>query len=279
MDIEDLSKFQIVLLVILVSFVTSIATGIVTVSLLAAAPTGVTQTINQVVERTIQTIVPTNISTPATTKETTVVVKEDDLITASISASLGKTGRVFSGISTTTPIVGLAAQIGPALFVTDSSIVDKDHLVIVGGTSAVYTVSQQFPEVGIAFLVPKDTNTKLGAPFRIGDVGALKLGATTVALVSVTQERVVIGAVSSRTASTDVVPVKGASAISVRNIDTNINATLVPGTPLVNIFGDLVGIATSVSQASGGNGTFIATSDILTVFSSSHASSTPAKAK
>jgi len=279
MDIEDLSKFQIVLLVILVSFVTSIATGIVTVSLLAAVPTGVTQTINQVVERTIQTIVPTNIATSVTTKETTVVVKEDDLITASISASLGKTGRVFAGVATTTPIVGLAAQIGPALFVTDSSIVDKDHLVIVGGIMAVYTVSQQFPDIGIAFLVPKDPNTKLGAPFRIGDVGAIKLGATTIALVSVTQERVVIGAVSSRTTSTDVVPVKGVSAISVRNIDTNINANLVSGTPLVNIFGDLVGISTSVSQASGGNGSFIAASDLVTLLSSSRASSTPAKLK
>lgn len=276
MDIEELTKFQIVLLVLLVSFVTSIATGIVTVSLLSQAPSGVTQTINQVVERTIQTIVPSDSPAPSNTKETTVVVKEDDLITDSISKSLGKTGRVFDGTSTSTPIVGLAAEIGPALLITDSSIVDKDHLVIIGGVSAVYTVSQRFPEVGIATLVPKDPATTLGAPFRIGDVGAIKLGATTVALVSVTQERVAIGAVSSRTVSTDVVPAKGVAAVPVRDIDTNITATLVPGTPLVNIFGDLVGISTSVSGAEG-TGTFIAASDLFTVLSSSHASSTPAK--
>ncbi|MES2135021.1 MAG: hypothetical protein V4449_02165 [Patescibacteria group bacterium] len=274
MDIEELTKFQIVLLVLLVSFVTSIATGIVTVSLLAQAPPGVTQTINQVVERTIETIVPTNTTNPGTTKETTVVVKEDDLITASISQSLGKTGRVFAGISTTTPIVGLAAQIGPALFITDSSIVEKDHLVVVGATTAVFTVSQRFPEIGIATLVPKTSTTTLGASFKIGDVGALKLGATTVALVSVTQERVAIGAVASRTASTDVIPAKGVAPVSVRNIDTNINTALVSGTPLVNIFGDLVGIQTGVSQLSGG-GTFIAVSDILALLKASQASSTP----
>ncbi|MES2014832.1 MAG: hypothetical protein V4437_03440 [Patescibacteria group bacterium] len=278
MDIEELTKFQIVLLVLLVSFVTSIATGIVTVTLLAQAPPAVTQTINQVVERTIETIVPDS-TKPVSTKETTVVVKEDDLITDSISKSLGRTGRVFSGVATTTSVVGLAAQIGPAMLITDSSIVDKDHLVSIGGVSAVFTVSQRFPDIGIAILIPKDSGTVLGAPFQVGNVSALKLGATTVALVSVTQERVAIGAVASRTNSTDVVPQKGAVPVAVHNIDTNITASLVPGTPLVNIFGDLVGISTSVSELSGGNGTFIATSDILSVLSASHASSTPAKAK
>jgi len=277
MDIEDLTKFQIVLLGILVSFVTSIATGIVTVSLLAEAPPGVTQTINQVVERTIETIVPSDVSTPIKTKETTVVVKEDDLVTDSIAKSLNKTGRVFSGTATTSAIVGLGAQIGPALFITDSSIVEKDHLIVVGGASAVYTVSQRFPDIGIATLVPKEAGATSGESFKIGDVGALKLGATTVALVSVTQERVAIGAVASRTAFVDVIPAKGVAAISVRSIDTNISAALVPGTPLVNIFGDLVGLSTSVSQIAGGTGTFIAASDFLSVLSASHASSTPAK--
>lgn len=277
MDIEDLTKFQIVLLVLLVSFVTSIATGIVTVSLLAEAPPGVTQTINQVVERTIQTIVPSDTPTTVTTKETTVVVKEEDLVTDSISKSLGKTGRVFAGTATTSAIVGLAAQIGPALLATDSSLVDKEHLVIVGGTTAVYTVSQRFPEIGIATLVPKESGTTLGAAFKIGDVGALKLGATTVALVSVTQERVAIGAVASRSVFADVIPAKGVAAVPVRSIETNIGATLVPGTPLVNIFGDLIGISTGVSQLAGGTGTFIAASDFLAVLSASHASSTPAK--
>ena len=87
MDIEHLSKHQIVLLAFLVSFVSSIVTGIVTVTLLGQAPPGVTKTINQIVERTVQTVVPATQGAAATTvTQKTVVVKDDDLIAQSIAA-------------------------------------------------------------------------------------------------------------------------------------------------------------------------------------------------
>lgn len=50
---EELSKSQLVLLVLLVSFVTSIATAVVTVALVDQAPKPLTQTIQRVVERVV----------------------------------------------------------------------------------------------------------------------------------------------------------------------------------------------------------------------------------
>lgn len=60
MDIKDLNKPQLILLVLLVSFVVSIATGVSVVSLMQQEPTTVTQTINKVIQHTIEKItVPT----------------------------------------------------------------------------------------------------------------------------------------------------------------------------------------------------------------------------
>ena len=85
MDIEHLTKMQIVLLTLLVSFVTSIATGIITVTLMNQVPPAVTQTLNRVVERTVERVVPDKSQGASViTKEVTIVVKEDDLITDSI---------------------------------------------------------------------------------------------------------------------------------------------------------------------------------------------------
>ncbi len=50
---EEMSKHQLVLLVLLVSFMTALVTGIVTVTLMDQAPKPITQTIQRVIERSI----------------------------------------------------------------------------------------------------------------------------------------------------------------------------------------------------------------------------------
>lgn len=57
MDIKDLNKSQMVLLLILLSFVVSMATSITTYSLLEKAPEEVRSPITQVVQRTVEKIV------------------------------------------------------------------------------------------------------------------------------------------------------------------------------------------------------------------------------
>src|SRR3989344_4157252 len=50
---NDMTKHQLVLLILLVSFVTALVTGIVAVTLINQAPQPITQTIQRVVEKTI----------------------------------------------------------------------------------------------------------------------------------------------------------------------------------------------------------------------------------
>src|SRR3990167_6260150 len=80
---EDLTKHQLILIVLLVTFVTSIATGIITFTLLSEAPVEVTQTINRVVEKTIERVV-TEPGKPDKVV-TTVVVNEEDRVLEAIS--------------------------------------------------------------------------------------------------------------------------------------------------------------------------------------------------
>src|SRR3989338_1284698 len=79
---ENLTKQQIILLTLLVSFVTYIATGIVTVALMNQAPVGVVQTINRVVERTIETVTSPPKETKTIVKETVIVNPEDQIVSA-----------------------------------------------------------------------------------------------------------------------------------------------------------------------------------------------------
>lgn len=272
MDIEDLSTTQIILLALLVSFVTSIATGIVTVSLLAQAPPAVTNTVNQIVERTVETVLPATDSKPSTTiKETTVVVKEEDLITKSISESFTKTARVYAGTATSSSVVALAALTSFGA-ITDSSAVDSDHLIVAGGTAEVFSVYAEYPEIGIAFLVPKAKESAFKNKFIIGATDSLKLGQTAIGLLSVTNERVQIGGVSSRSPLADIAK-KDKEVVGVRAVDTNITGSLVPGTPLVNIFGDVIGISTYMTPA----GSFVSASDVSLLFVAPVGTSTPAR--
>ncbi len=58
MSLEELTKTQLVLLVLLICFISSIATSIITTGLLAEAPIQTTQTINRIVQNTVEKVVP-----------------------------------------------------------------------------------------------------------------------------------------------------------------------------------------------------------------------------
>lgn len=80
---EHLTKQQILLLGVFVSFVTSIATAVFTVSLMSQSPQGVVKTVNQVVERTIEKVV----TDPGSKPVTVVLDVKEQLVTAVNNAS------------------------------------------------------------------------------------------------------------------------------------------------------------------------------------------------
>ncbi len=127
---EHLTKQQIVLLTLLVSFMTSISTGIVTVSLMDQAPASVTRTINQVIEKTIQQASPQNASVG------TVSINVDDQLAAVTSAIASSTVKIQN--SNTNAVVGLGLIISKkGLIITDKSIIDQNQsysVVMIDGT-------------------------------------------------------------------------------------------------------------------------------------------------
>ena len=117
---EHLTKQQIVLLTLLVSFMTSLSTGIVTVSLMDQVPAGVTRTINQVIERTIQQSAPQNASVD------TVTISVSDQLASATALVASSTVKIKS-ISKAT-VVGLGLVISKnGLIIADKSIIDPNQ--------------------------------------------------------------------------------------------------------------------------------------------------------
>ena len=130
---ENLTKQQLILLALLVSFVTSIATGIVTVALMNQAPVGVVQTINKVVERTIETVTGPTKETQTVVKET-VVVSTDDQIVGAVEKNKNSLIRIYR--TNTDPSSGSNSMVFVGLGViisTDGMIATDNNLISDGG--------------------------------------------------------------------------------------------------------------------------------------------------
>ena len=120
MNIEELSKSQLILLTILVNFVTSVATGIITVSLLDNAPPFVTQTVNRVVEHTIETV--SQVAPAATIQAPAPAPSNQDLVTSAIGADATRAVAIYDGITgTSTPAISVGTYLPNARAVVTAS--------------------------------------------------------------------------------------------------------------------------------------------------------------
>lgn len=276
MDIEKLTKMQIVLLTLLVSFVTSIATGIVTVTLMDQAPPAITQTLNRVVERTVERVVPNESqSASVITKETTVVVKEEDLITDSINKNsksvvkikeIAEDGRagVIAGIGVIVSKDGIVA--------TDQSVLKGSSKYIVETSNGqifkadVVILNESEPSVFLSIDVSEENEKPVFSPANLSNSDLFKLGQTVISLTGENRINVAIGIISGLIEenivikppieSTDIEnsPVGGENpqtlgeekkTITILSaIKTSIDKKdVIAGSPLINIFGEVVGIS------------------------------------
>jgi len=201
---EELTKTQLILLALLVSFITSIATGIVTVTLLDQAPPGVTQTINRVVERTVEKVVPGQAAS-VVTKETTVVVKEENLIADAVlknSKSLARISLPSADGKFGEPLgVGIILS-ADGLVVTDALNLTESKNYLLKNNEKIYPVVLEKIDgpKGLAFLrVAKPEGETETAKFlkpSFGGIGNLRLGQTVIAIGGLKTNTIAAGIIS-----------------------------------------------------------------------------------
>ena len=246
MDIENLTKHQIVLLTLLVSFMTSIVTGIVTVSLMDQAPPGITKTINQIVEHTVQTVVPATTNTPAvTTTVKTVVVKDDDLAAQSISSVQKSIVRLVGKGESQLVARGVIID-GKGMAITDKGALDAspfndyDAILPDGKRVSVTIPKGQSASSSIELVqVMVGTSTSF-APAPVADPNKLQLGQSVIRIGGTGTDIVGEGIVAA-------MPIKGSNEIQ---------ASVTSGTPgsvVMSLFGEVIGITTTDSLADGSN--------------------------
>jgi hypothetical protein len=231
---EHLSKQQLILLALLVSFVTSLSTGIVTVSLMDQAPQGVTRTVSQVIERTIQAAVPQDASVGTATGSGDLTARAVSQVSASVvqlesSHSAGVTG------------LGLVVSKSGVIVADKTSIAGLgDYVAIMpDGAHISVAVVQMQANGDIVFLAPSSaTSTAAFVPIAFG--GLPKLGASALSLSGTSTQVLGQGLV------TEIVPADlHSDGIDQGHISTTISShSVMLGSPLFGADGSVVGMLT-----------------------------------
>lgn len=246
---EDLSKHQLILLVLLITFVTSIATGIITFTLLSEAPVEVTQQINRVVEKTIERVV----TEPGKPEKitTTVVVNEEDRVLESIAKNeksivrLKTTGsdgsEIFAGL-------GLVVSADGVIAADLRSYSSASSFKISFSNGKTYSSGKIFvdKENGFIFIktdFPKTENPKpIFYPAVFGNSDGVKIGQTLVAISGRDSNAASIGRVFQLSFATD--------KKTVTNILSDIKVSKSHfGSLVMNLTGEVIGLEAPVGEA------------------------------
>ena len=237
MDIEKLTKSQIVLLTLLVSFMTSIATGIVTVALMQQAPPAITETVDRVVEHTVEKVVPGQAAAVAAAPEVTtktVVVKESDLIPQAVSTVSASLVRLYSSDSSNPAFLGLGVVLDTnGTIVMDQSLLgdaaDAD-VEISDGTRVRGFVRSRDDATGVAYLSAATSTDKGPVAWKPAQFAATRppLGQTVIMVTGKTANKVAEGLVTALSPDSSPIPI----------IETDISEdVIIAGSPIIDTDG------------------------------------------
>ncbi len=243
MDLEQLSKSQIILLSLLITFVTSIATGIVTVSLMDQAPPAVAQTVNRVIQHTVERVVPGQTAATVVTQEKTVVVKESDLVAQAVAKTSPSIVRLYSSDSGV--FIGLGLVLGASGRVVSDTGALRDaadaSVALADGTRSRAFVTSRDTKNGLAFLqaaTSTDGKPVAWAPATLAAANPV-LGESVVVMAGKTADRIADGIITA------LVPRSGAGDLLETNIPEGVPMM---GSPLINTDGAVVGISTEAAR-------------------------------
>ena len=255
MNMESLTKTQIVLLVLLVSFVTSLATGIVTVTLVNQAPQPITHTISKVVEKLVPKEVPVKEKTVVFSNEENLVkvIKEASLAVVSVIAA---TAKDLTATTTNEEVGEKPMPAGSGFFISkDGTILTNRHIVedaaleyvaiTSDGKTYPASVISRSPSQDVAVIKVEGNNFNF---IPLGDSKNINIGQTAIALGSDSgefQNTVSVGVVSglNKTAAA----LNSFSGLEDLVALIQIDAVANPGNsggPLVDLSGRAIGINT-----------------------------------
>jgi hypothetical protein len=241
MDIEDLTKTQLLLLTILVNFIVSIATGVLVVSMLDQSPAPITQTVQQIVDHTIETI-STPISSPILSSSAPTPTTPEQQLTSAIAADGARTVLIYNQNATTSPAIAFGTYLPKSRAVAtvfSLQLPQEVTIMFSDGTTANASLSKNGDTIAIYGFADDATlpNAAAANPVAIGDL---------------TQGETVVGLTKDRAAVTGIISKVNDSAIMT-------SLTGVPaGAGEVDLSGDLVGV-------SAGDGTLYSTDSIMSL--------------